>query len=401
MTENQPTNPGPLAGIRVLDLSGVVMGPVATRTLGDLGADVIAVETAVGDRNRSMGIGPHPELSGVALNLMRNKRSIGLDCKAGDGRQAFLDLAATCDVMVTNLRPGPLARLGLDYPAVKAVRPNVVFCQAHGFPSDSDQADAPAYDDIIQSGSGFGDLFRLIGNEPFLVPTLVADKVCGMAIANAVLAALYHRSVSGHGQHIEIPMIDIMTSFMLVEHGAAAIPEPKLGPAGYARILTDQRRPQPTADGFINILPYDRRHYVALFAAGGRNDLVDDPRFATGATRIANSDTLYRDVASILPQRTTTEWLAFCAQEQIPAAEAASLDDLVAELAIEEHPVAGAYRVIPPPERFSATPASIRAPAPVIGQHGREVLAEVGYSPERIDALEMAGVLHVPSGEDR
>lgn len=388
---------GPLAGIRVVDLTSVLMGPLATRTLGDLGAEVISIEGATGDINRAMGPGPHDEFSGVSLNLLRNKRSVALDLKADAGRAAFLAIAATCDVMVTNLRPGPLQRLGLDYPNVRAVRGDIVFCSAHGYPSTSPQANAPAYDDIIQSASGFGDLFSLMGVEPTLLPTLVADKVCGMAIVNAVLAALFHRATTGEGQRVEIPMLDVMKAFVLAEHGSGAIPEPPAAKAGYPRILTTARKPQPTADGYINILPYSDAHYDALFAAGGREDLLADPRYSTRRDRTLNSDSLYRDVAAMLPQRTTAEWLAFCDENQIPATEAATLEDLVAELPLAEHPVVGTYRQIPPPEQFSLTPPSIRRPAPLVGEQGREVLAEVGLDNSTIDALLADGVLHIPN----
>lgn len=384
---------GPLAGLRVLDVTSVVMGPLASRILGDLGADVVVVEGRKGERHRAMGGGPHPELSGIALNLLRNKRSIALDLKADAGRQACLDLAATADVMLTNLRPGPVARLGLDYESVRAVRPDVIYCQAHGYPSDSDQAEAPAYDDIIQSASGVGDIYRLAGHEPSLFPTLVADKVAGMTIANAVLAALVHRGIHGDGQFIEIPMIDAMRSFLLVEHGAGAISEPPVGPAGYPRILTPQRRPQATQDGWINVLPYDKAHYNALFGEGGRPDLVDDERFLYAAGRYENSDSLYRDVSEVLATRTTAEWLEFCERHRIPAAVAETLQNIVANLPITDHPVVGSYRTIPTPERFSATPTDLPTPAPLIGQDGRALLREIGYRDETIDRMEADGVL--------
>ena len=297
MREASPQPQGPLAGVRVLDLSSVVMGPLSTQLLGDLGADVVAIEDATGDTNRSMGPGPVPGLSGVSLNLLRNKRSVSLDLKHPDGRAAFLRLAAESDVIVTNLRPGPLGRLGLAYEDVAVVRPDVVFCQAHGYPSDSEQAELPAYDDIIQSASGIGALFERQGHAPSLLPTLVADKVAGHTIAAAVLAALFHRAQTGEGQRIEVPMIDVMRSFLLVEHGAGAIPEPPLDEPGYRRILTAERRPQQTADGWINVLPYTDEHYHALFRAGDRADLLTDPRIASRESRIANSDSLYREVA--------------------------------------------------------------------------------------------------------
>lgn len=390
----EPT--GPLRGIRVLDLTSVVMGPLATQVLGDQGADVVVVEHRSGDTNRSMGVGPAPGLSGVSLNLMRNKRSVSLDLKHDAGRDAFLGLAAVSDVVITNLRPGPLGRLRLTYDEVRRARDDIVFCQAHGYPSDGPQADDPAYDDIIQSASGVAALFARQGHEPALIPTLVADKVAGLTIVSAVLAALVHRAATGEGQFVEVPMIDVMRSFVLVEHGAGAIPEPPLDDAGYRRILTPERKPQRTTDGWINILPYSRSHYRALFTAGGRDDLVDDPRIAGRSSRIANSDSLYRDVAAIIVQRSTAAWLDFCSDAGIPATRTATLDDLIDELPMAEHPVAGRHRVIPPPVRFSATPSSVRRPAPLIGEHGREVLREVGFDEAALDALERDGVLYEP-----
>jgi crotonobetainyl-CoA:carnitine CoA-transferase CaiB-like acyl-CoA transferase len=388
---------GPLHGIRVLDFTSVVMGPLATQMLGDLGADVVSVETAEGDTNRAMGRGVHPELSGVAMNLMRNKRSIVLDLKHPDGRDAFLRLARGVDVVVTNLRPGPLGRLRLTYADLCQVRPDVVFCRAHGFSTASGRADEPAYDDIIQAWSGIGDLFARLGMTPMLLPTLVADKVCGMAVANAILAALLHRARTGAGQEIEVPMADVMRAFVLVEHGAGAISEPPLAAPGYPRILTPERRPQRTLDGWINVLPYHRRDYQVLFGAAGRDDLIDDPRIATRTARFEHSDSLYRDLAACLARQTTSFWLALTVREGIPATRAAALEDLVAALPLAHHPHAGAYRVIPPPVNFAATPASVRRPAPLIGEHGREVLGEAGFTAAELDALIAAGVLGISS----
>jgi crotonobetainyl-CoA:carnitine CoA-transferase CaiB-like acyl-CoA transferase len=392
--------PGPLAGIRVLDLTSVIMGPLATQLLGDLGADVISIETREGDTNRAMGRGAHPELSGVAMNLMRNKRSVVLDLKHPEGRAACLKLAAGSDVVVTNLRPGPLGRLRLTYDDVRAVRPDVVYCRAHGFSTASGHADDPAYDDIVQSSSGIGDLFARIGMTPMLLPTLVADKVCGFAIANAVLAALVHRARGGTGQEIEVPMVDVMRAFVLVEHGAGGIPEPQVARPGYPRILTPERRPQRTRDGWINVLPYHKEDYQALFRCAGRQDLDEDPRIATRAARFENSDSLYRELAGCLAQETTQFWLDLAAREGIPAARAASLEELVDALPLDAHPHAGQYRVIPPPVTFGRTPASVRRPAPLIGEHGREVLREAGFAEPEIDALVASGALFEPGRGD-
>ena len=395
-----PVAPGALAGIRVLDLTSVVMGPYATQILGDLGADVISVEEAGGDTNRIMGPGPEPGLSGVAMNLLRNKRNVCLDLKHPGGREAFLRIAATCDVFVTNLRPAPLGRLGLDYAAITAVRPDIVMVQAHGWPSDGPDANKPAYDDVIQAGSGIAHTFQLQTGTPALAPTLIADKVSGLTLVYAVLAALFHRQRTGEGQFVEVPMIDAISSFNLVEHGCAAIPVPALGPAGYPRITVPERRPFATSDGWVAVLPYSTKDYDAIFSEGGRVDLVGDPRAATAASRMASAGALYAIVEQIVATRTTAFWVAFCKQHDIPASAVRTVDELVAELPLAEHPHGGSYHVIPPPVRFAATPASVRRPAPRLGEHNTDVLREVGVSGDEIEALSEAGVLG-PAAQSR
>ena len=388
-----PATPGALAGVRILDLTSVVMGPYATQILGDLGAEVISVEEAGGDTNRIMGPGPEPGLTGVAMNLLRNKRNVCLDLKHPGGRDAFLRIAATCDVYVTNLRPAPLGRLGLDYAAISAVRPDIVMVQAHGWPSDGPDANKPAYDDVIQAGSGIAHTFQLQSGTPALAPTLVADKVSGLTLVYAILAALFHCERTGEGQFVEVPMIDAISSFNLVEHGCAAIPVPALGPAGYPRITVPERRPFATSDGWMAVLPYSTKDYDAIFREGGRDDMVGDPRAATAASRMANAGALYAVVEQIVASRTTAFWVAFCKQHDIPASAVRTVDELVAELPVAEHPFGGTYHVSPPPVRFSATPASLRRPAPRLGQHSVEVLREVGLDEQAISALAADGVL--------
>ncbi len=382
-----PVAVGPLAGVRVLDLSSAVMGPYATQILGDLGAEVIAVEEASGDTNRIMGPGPSRGMSGISLNLLRNKRNVCLNLKSEAGRDAFLRIAATCDVLVTNLRPAPLARLRLDYAAIREVRADIVMCQAHGWPSDGADANKPAYDDVIQASAGIADAFERQSGTFALAPTLVADKVGGLTIVYAVLAAMFHRERTGEGQFVEVPMIDALTSFTLVEHGCAAIPEPPLGPAGYPRVLAAERRPYATTDGWVAVLPYSASNYNDLFREGGRLDLIDDPRVLSAAARVANAADLYALIDPIIATRSSEFWIEYCSRHDIPAGAVRSLDDLVAELPIEQHPTLGAYRQIPPPVRFAATPASVRRHAPMLGEHGREVLLEVGLSDDAIDAL--------------
>jgi crotonobetainyl-CoA:carnitine CoA-transferase CaiB-like acyl-CoA transferase len=388
---------GPLDAIRVLDLTSVVMGPLATQILGDLGADVITVESRDGDINRTMSSGPVRGLSGVSLNLLRNKRNVTIDISRPEGRSALLRIAAGCDVFVTNLRPASLQRARLEYADIAAVKPDVIYCQATGFASDSDEADKPAFDDIVQAASGVPDLMRLSGLPPVLVPMLLADKVCGLVIAYAIIAALFHRERTGQGQRVEVPMIDAMRAFALVEHGGSAIPVPPRGPAGYPRILTPLRATAATADGWIALQPHRDEQWTALVRAAGLDDLAGDPRLSTRS--------LWRDpgfgyttLSRVLITKTTAEWLTFCAEHGIPAAQVARLDEVIAALPESEHPEAGTYKMIPPPTRFSATPASVRRPAPLPGQHTTEVLAQAGLSRAEIDQLAEAGILRQRDG---
>ena len=384
---------GPLDGIRVLDFSSVVMGPYATQLMGDMGADVICVEDPKGDTNRAMGAGPDQYMSGVSLNLLRNKRNVCLDLKKEGARDAFLALASTCHVVVTNLRPGPLGRLRLTYADVCAVRPDVVFCQAHGWPSDSPYAELAAYDDIIQTAAGVADTFFLATGVARMAPTIFADKVSGLTILYSVLAALLHRERTGEGQFIEVPMVDAVSNFVLAEHGAAAIPVPPMGPAGYPRILTPNRRPHETSDGWVAILPYSNEHYRLLLIEGKREDLIEDPRLKTARSRIANASFFYETVGEIVRVQTTEYWMKFCRQHDIPASPVVTLDELVSALPIAEHDRFGTYRQIGHGARFSATPSSVRRHAPTMGQHDAEVLAEVGLSVDAVDALRESGAL--------
>lgn len=384
----------PLDGVRVIDMSSVVMGPFATQLLADLGADVIAIEDRRGDTNRSMGAGPHPQLSGVSLNLLRNKRSIGLDVSTESGYEVLGRLVATADVFVSNLRPGSRRRARILHDDLRVFRPDLVYCAASGYPAGDPLADAPAYDDVIQAGVAIPELFERVGLPPVLAPTLIADKTVGLMISNVVLAALFARERTGEGADISLAMVEVMKAYVLAEHGAESIPEPAVGVAGYARILNPNRRPQQTADGLISVLPYEAHHYEAIFRVGGRDDLVGDPRTRSRRSRIANGASLYRDVADIIRTRTTAEWIEIGREAGIPMSAIASLDHLIAELPLAEHPHAGTYRVLPPMTGAPPTPSTVRRPAPLQGEHNREVLAELGFSDEQVDALADAGVLY-------
>ncbi|WP_170231720.1 CaiB/BaiF CoA transferase family protein [Pseudonocardia kunmingensis] len=384
MSEDEPRSgaPGPLHGVRVLDLTRVVMGPLATQVLADQGADVILVEAKGGDTNRVMGPGPHPQLSGIALNLLRNKRSIDLDLKSDDGMAVLRSLVATCDVVVSTMRPQVLTRLGLDYDSLREIKPDLVYCQAQGFPLAGERSEEPAYDDIIQAASGVADMVERVFGRPALLPTIFADKVCGLVMAQAICAALFHRERTGHGQHVEVPMQQATSAFMLAEHGSGAISEPPVvaegrEATGYPRVLSPERRPHPTKDGYIHLFPYLPKHYRTLFSDGGATDADTDPRYTDMRSTLLNSDSLYRDVRALTPTRTTDEWLEYCRTHGIPATRVASLQDLVDELPLASHPHVGAYRVIPQMANFSRTPGGLRRPAPLAGEHNAEILGEV------------------------
>lgn len=389
---------GPLAGIRVLDISSVLMGPFSTQVLGDYGAEVIAVEPFEGTNSRRMGGGPHRELSGIALNLLRNKQSVAIDLKHPEGRAACLRIAATCDVMITNVRTASLRRLALGYDDVRAVQPDIIYCQAVGFPSGTDREDDAAFDDVIQAATGIADAHRRSSGTPAYAPTVMADKVCALTIVNAVLAALLHRTRGGAGQFIEVPMSDVMTSFMLVEHGASAIAaDVSPAHAGYGRVLAPTRRPFRTADGWIAMLPYSSREFDRLFEHGGHPDLVGDER-TRGMNHIEHAGMLYGIVAEIVAHQTTAHWLQFCRSNDIAASALASLDEMVAALPIAEHSVAGRYRVIPSPVRFSASAADADRPndAPCVGQQTTAVLESVGMTVADIEHLHDIGAVASP-----
>jgi crotonobetainyl-CoA:carnitine CoA-transferase CaiB-like acyl-CoA transferase len=391
---------GALDGIRVIDLATVVMGPYATQILGDLGADVIKVEPPTGDSSRLAAPYRNEGMGSLALNVNRNKRAVSIDLKNPRGKQVFLDLVKTADVLVTNMRPGALHRLGLDHEQLAEVNPGLIYCNAQGFRSDSSLADRAAYDEIVQAASGTADLMRRATGTPTYMPTILGDKVSGLTIVYSVLAALVHKQRTGDGQRVEVPMTDTMLAFNLVEHLAGRTFEPAAGLMGFSRSLSPGHRAVRTKDGWACILPYSRRNIDDFFAEVGHCELLDDPRFADSASLAANFDAFYDLIETYAADRTTTEWEATCARLSIPFAPVLDLDDVTEDpyvtevglLETAEHPTEGTYRVIGSPVRFSATPASVRRHAPRLGQDNDEVLGELGYSEDKLRELAEAGV---------
>lgn len=396
---------GVLTGVKVLDLTTVIMGPYATQVLGDLGAEIIKVESGRGDTNRFMGGGPHPELSGIALNINRNKRAVSLDLKHPSGMDAFHRLLETCDVFVTNLRAGPLARLGLSYEDLKARHPGLIYCQAAGFQSGTDEENRPAYDDIIQAAAGLPPLSARTTGKTSFFPSIIADKVAGQTVVAAILAALLHKERTGRGQRVEVPMFNAVLAFNLVEHLSRAATEG--GESGYSRIMTTTRGPHRTKDGYVAIMPYTDAHWQSLFAAVGSEHLLKEPWFSDHSSRLLNAEQVYAELAKIVAKRTTAEWLDLCDERGIPANPVPTIDEIVSDPALHrgmieevEHPVIGAYRQIGAPFVMSETPLSVRRPAPLLAEHTAEVLREAGYSNEEIEALVEAGAAAIRENDD-
>ncbi|MFO0997303.1 MAG: CoA transferase [Alphaproteobacteria bacterium] len=397
---------GPLSGIRVLDLTSVIMGPFATHILADLGADVIKVESPEGDSLRYHRPLRSPAMSGNILNLHRNKRGIILDLKREECRSALDCLIAKADVFVHSMRPKAIDRLGYGYDRVRALRPDIIYCGAYGFGARGPYGDKAAYDDVIQAASGIAALIGAVEGEPRYVPTVICDKMAGQAAAYAILAALFHRERGGGGQAIEVPMFETIVELNFFEHINGFAFEPPLGGPGYARLLNKARHPYRTADGHLCILPYSDRNWQDLYDFLGRHDLKDDPRFVTMPDRVAHIDILYGMIEAEAPKRTTAAWVAFCDGASIPCMPVMRLEDLPDDPHVKavglfqpaEHPSEGPYRAIRAPVTLSASPFRIRRHAPRLGEHTEEVLAEAGLSRDEIARItESASPATVPS----
>jgi crotonobetainyl-CoA:carnitine CoA-transferase CaiB-like acyl-CoA transferase len=396
---------GPLTGVRILDLTSVVLGPLATQILGDYGAEIIKVESMEGDLMRANGVSLRTGMSSIFLAINRNKRSIAVDLKTDDGREILKRLISGVDVVVHNMRVAAIERLGFGYQAVTEMNPNIVYCAATGFGQDGPDRDKPAFDDIIQAACGLASLNSTGREQPDYAPTLVADKTAGMALANAVLAALFHRERSGRGQYVEVPMFETMVAFMLSEHLGGLTFDPAPAKAGYARLLTGGRKPAPTKDGYIAILPYTVDHWVAFFRTAGRADLAEKYNVSDRQARNANIVAMYSDMAEITRLRSTAEWVSICGTLDIPVTPIYSLDDLpehphlkaVGLFETAQHPSVGTIRYVNPPTRFAATPAKVRFQAPTLGQHTFEVLTEAGYSEQEIATFQTRRIVSQPA----
>lgn len=406
-TQSQGAHPGALSGLRVVDLTSVILGPYATMLLADQGAEIIKVEAPEGDVMRQTGRSRNqPGMSPLHLYVNRNKRSLCLDLKQPAGRQALMKVIATADAFVHSMRPRAIERLGFGYEAVARAKPDIVYVGGYGFSADGPYGDLPAYDDAVVARSGLADLMgRAAGDDvPRYPPTIVADKTVGLTLAFSTLSALMHRQRTGEGQKVEVPMFETMAAWLMVEHLWERTLEDD-GAVGYTRMMARTRKPFRTLDGYMAILPYTDRHWQSFFEVVGKPEVFQDKRYATANARSLHIVDLYAMVEALAPSRTTAQWVKLLDDAQIPNAPVGRLSELFEDPHLVwrqlfrkvTHPSEGEITMVEPPMRMSRTPPAIRTMARAQGADSRAVLREAGLSEAEIEALAKAGGLEEPA----
>jgi crotonobetainyl-CoA:carnitine CoA-transferase CaiB-like acyl-CoA transferase len=397
MSERTPPGcaSGPLSGFRVVDMTQFILGPVATQILGDYGADVIKIEAPGGDLNRKIGPTRYPEMSAMFLGMNRNKKSVVLNLKRREALEALNRMIDDADVFVHSTRVQSADRLGVGYAAVSARNPRIVYAFAPGYRQDGPYRDRPAYDDVIQGESGIAGIMALAYGEPRYLPTVIADKFCGHILASAIGMALVHRERTGEGQEVQVPMLETMMSFNLIEHLWSGAFDKPMGELGYDRAITSYRRPYATKDGHICLMATSDVQWRGLFTACERPELANDPRYATLAERSKRFPELYQLIGHEMAKRTTAEWRARLDAADVPNGVARTLEELPRDPYLVEtgffhryeHPEAGPMVTTSIPVQFSKTPPAIQSPPPTLGEHTRGVLSEMGYSDREIDRM--------------
>ena len=391
----QREHTGPLSGVRILDLTTVVMGPYATMILSNLGAHIIKLEPPSGDIMRHVGPMKNKLMGHSFINANHGKRSIVLDLKKPQARSVALKIAEHSDVFVHNIRPAALERLGLDYDSIAAVNPRIIFASAVGFGSGGRYSGKPAYDDLIQGIVGVPTLVHEGGGErPRYVPTPIADRSVGLYLSSMISAALYAREKSGHGQSVEVPMFEVLSQYVLGDHLAGLSYDPAQGGPYYTRLISKNRHPYKTADGYICALIYNDAHWQAFFRVISQPAMFfEDDRFSSQSSRADNIDFVYEFVARELAKKTTSEWLILFEENDIPAMVMNTIESLIEDphlndvgfFSMRQHPTEGLLRMMNPPETWSATESFVGGFAPNLGQHTYEVLLEFGFSQQEID----------------
>lgn len=394
---------GPLQGVRIIDLTSVLMGPYATQTLGDYGADVIKIEARDGDVTRQIGPMRNPGMGPVYLNTNRNKRSLCIDLKSEAGREVILKLIATADVLVYNIRPQAMQRLNLGYETVSAINPRLIYAGVFGFGQDGPYAAKAAYDDLIQGAAALPFLNAKVSDGvPRYVPNALVDRIVGLTAVGAILASLVHRDRTGQGQRVDVPMLETMASFTMGDHMGGLVFDPPLDKGGYPRHLSRDRRPYQTSDGYVCVMVYNDKQWVSFLQAVDRHDLLADPMYATFAARTQNIDIVYAELARIFLTRSTAEWLKLLDEADVPSLPMHTLESMFDDPHLAatdffskvDHPTEGLIRNMKVSATWSETPADTSRLAPRLGEQNAEILREIGYDPAGIDALTQAGVIH-------
>lgn len=378
---------GPLKGVRVIDLTQFVLGPYATQTLGDLGADVIKIEDPGGDRQRNQGKPPkNPTMGPVYVALNRNKRSVTLDLKTEPGKRALRKLVRHGDIFIHNMRPEAIARLGFSYEAVAAEKPDIIYVEAVGYDPAGPYAGRQAFDDLIQSASGACGLDALTHADAPLkpLPTVIADKTCGLFAAIAAMAALRHKEQTGEGQFVCVPMLETFTGFLMAEHLYNQTYIPPTGKYGHVTTVTPHRKPYKTKDGWLSVLPASQAQSLKFLELGGLPNAYESERFLS-APKGSRVDVYYAMMDDAALAYTTDEWMLICAENSIPVMRANKVSEIVDDPQLSQTlfetrdlPGEGAYRAMKPGLRFGKTPVSIRRDPPQLGADTAEVLAEFG-----------------------
>ena len=395
---------GPLQGVKVLELTAVVLGPWACQILADMGAEVIKIEPPYGDSNRSLGASRNPGMAALYLTCNRNKRNIVLDLKQPEAREALFKIAADADVIVHNNRPQVMEKLGLEYKDFKAINEKIIYCGAYGYGKDGPYGEKGALDGSIQSISGIAWLTNMVLGEPRYLPTIIADKTTALNVVYAITAALYSREKTGQGQEIEVPMFETMVYYNMAEHLWGQTFVPAKGSAGYERLMSYHRKPYKTKDGYIAILPYLDAHWKKFCELSDRMDLLDDPRFTTLADRVANIDDTYEETAKTMLNRSTQEWLDLFGKTSVPTNAVHTLDSVIDDPHLKavdfwqeiDHPTEGKLRMTRFPVTFSETPVENSRHQPQLGEHSTEILREAGYSDADIESLLGSGATLQP-----
>lgn len=373
---------GPLSGVRVIDLTAMVMGPYCTQIMADMGADVIKIEPPAGDNTRYISVGPEPGMAGVFVNVNRGKRSMVLDLRSTEGKQTLRDLIEHADIFIHSMRATAIAKLGFGYEDVAAINPAIVYTNCYGYGRRGPDANLTAYDDTIQAECGLPFAQEQLTGAASYVGTIMADKVAGLTALYATTMALFHRERTGEGQEVEVAMFETMAAFMLVEHANGAMFTPPLGTAAYPRALTPNRKPYRTKDGHISALVYNDKQWTA-FVDAVRPDWAGE-HFATLEQRASRIDTVYALLGETFLERTTQDWLDLLRSLDIPAAPVRTLDELfdnphlnAAGFFETVDTPNGAVRFPGTPTWFSRTPGRIAGPAPRLGAHTAEIMREL------------------------